>query len=31
MIGGCSSDDENKPYVATYTVNGTVKVITTGP
>jgi len=30
---GCSSysNDENKPYVATQTVNGTVRVITTGP
>jgi hypothetical protein len=32
VAAACSNgSDENKPYVATYTVNGTVRVITTGP
>jgi len=32
--GGCGdslSDDVNKPHIVTYTENGTVKVVTTGP
>jgi hypothetical protein len=32
--GGCGdslSNDENKPDIATFTENGTVKVVTTGP
>jgi hypothetical protein len=32
--GGCGdslSDDGNEPHIVTYTENGTVKVVTTGP
>jgi hypothetical protein len=31
VSGGCGSNDENQPQVITQTVNGTVKIITTGP
>jgi hypothetical protein len=30
-ITACAANDANQPEVVTYTVNGTVKVVTTGP